>query len=64
MDNSNDTGPIIPPMQDDPALKSYYCPHCDWFLFKGNVQKLSMVCHHCQKLIIADEDILVKPEIE
>jgi len=56
MNNSNLTEPIILPMQSDPNLKSYYCPHCDRLLFKGNVHKLSMVCPHCQKLISAEED--------
>jgi acetyl-CoA carboxylase beta subunit len=64
MDNTNSTGPIIPPMQSDPNLKSYYCPHCDRFLFKGNVKKLNMVCHYCQKMISADEKDLMKPETE
>jgi len=42
--------PIIPTQ----TLKIYYCPHCNKFLFKGNVQKLNMVCSHCQKMIIPD----------
>jgi len=44
-------------------LKEYRCPHCDKFLFKGNVQKLNMVCHHCQKMIRVDGNELVKTEI-
>jgi RNase P subunit RPR2 len=64
MDNTNITEPIIPPMQNYPSLKSYYCPHCDRFLFRGNVQRLNMVCHHCQKMISADEDDLVRSETE
>jgi len=50
---------IIPPLENDSNLQSYRCPHCDKFLFKGNVKKLNMVCHHCQKMISADgNDIL------
>ncbi len=64
MGNSNYTKPIIPPVQSDPNLKSYYCPHCDRFLFKGNVKKLNMVCNYCQKLISADAKDLVKSETE
>jgi len=44
-------------------LKEHRCPHCDKFLFKGNVQKLNMVCHHCQKMIRVDGNELVKTEI-
>ena len=62
MDDKKNTVPIIPPMQTDPNLKEYYCPHCDRFLFKGNVKKLNMVCHHCQKLINADGNDLIKSE--
>ena len=57
MDNKK-TEPINPPIQSNPKLKTYHCPHCDRFLFKGNVQKLNMVCHHCQKLISATESEL------
>ncbi len=62
MNDSNITEPIVPSMQSDPELKSYYCPHCRRFLFKGNVKKLHMVCHHCQQLINADENEILKPE--
>jgi hypothetical protein len=64
MNNSNVTEPMIPPMESNPDLKDYHCPHCDKFLFKGNVQRLNMVCHHCQKLITADEDELFRPDTE
>lgn len=59
----SNTGPIILPAQSNPNLKEYRCPHCKRFLFKGNVQKLNMLCHHCQKLIIVDEnEVLLKKE--
>jgi len=64
MNNSNVTEPMIPPMESNPDLKDYHCPHCDKFLFKGNIQRLNMVCHHCQKLITADEDELFRPDSE
>lgn len=64
MNNSNVTEPMIPPMESNPDLKDYHCPHCDKFLFKGNIQRLNMVCHHCQKLITADEDELFRPDTE
>lgn len=47
IDDLNILYPTIPP----PILKEYHCPHCNNFLFKGNVQKLNMVCRHCQKMI-------------
>ena len=60
MYDKNNTDPIIPPLQSDPTLNEYRCPHCDKFLFKGNIKKLNMECHHCQMMINADEDELVK----
>jgi acetyl-CoA carboxylase beta subunit len=64
MNNSNVTEPMIPTMESNSDLKDYHCPHCDKFLFKGNIQRLNMVCHHCQKLITADEDELFRPDTE
>ena len=64
MDNSNITDPIVSPMQSNLTLKEYRCPHCGRFLFNGNVKKLNMVCHHCQKMINADGDELVKTETD
>ena len=62
MENSHTPDPIIPPMESNPDLKEYFCPHCSRFLFKGNVKKLRMVCHHCQKLVDADESDLFPSE--
>ena len=62
MNDSNITQPIVPPMHSDPTLKEYYCPHCDKFLFKGNIKNLKIVCHHCQEMINADESDLIRPE--
>ena len=64
MNNPNITDPIVPPIQNDLTLKEYRCPHCDRFLFKGNVKKLNMECHHCQKMIDVDEGELVKKETD
>ena len=52
MSNSNMTVPMISQMQGNPILKEYRCPYCKRFLFIDNVQKLNMLCHHCQELII------------
>ena len=60
MTDKKNTDPIVPPMQSDPTLKEYRCPHCDRFLFKGNIQKLNMVCHHCQQLICTDKNEFLK----
>jgi len=57
--NSNITGPMISQMQSNPILKEYRCPYCKRFLFKGNVQKLNMLCHHCQEFIIMDVNKVV-----
>jgi len=59
-DNSKTSHPTSPPQ----TLKEYHCPHCNIFLFKGNVRKLNMVCHHCQKMIDAEEGELSKSEID
>jgi len=55
MENLKMREPMIAPTQNDPNLKVYRCPHCHKFLFKGNIQRLHMVCHHCQVMIHADE---------
>ena len=63
MINSNITGQTISPMHSNPNLKEYRCPHCKRFLFKGNVKKLNMLCHHCQKLIIVDGNkVIIKTD--
>ena len=62
MNNKNHADPIIPPMHSDTNLKEYRCPHCNKFLFKGNVNKLNMVCHHCQKMISNDENELFRSD--
>jgi hypothetical protein len=59
MENTNITDPI-PPIRGDIGLNSYYCPYCTKLLFKGNIKKLNMVCHHCQKLITATGPDLLK----
>ena len=56
--------PIVPTMKSDPTLKEYRCPHCGKFLFKGNVKKLNMICHHCQEMISEDENGLSKKNKE
>lgn len=56
--NTNST----PPMINASGLKEYHCPHCDKFLFKGNVKNLNMVCQHCQKMIKSDEDELFQKD--
>ena len=60
MYNSNNSEPAIPPTISDPNLKEYRCPHCDKFLFKGNIKRLRMVCHHCQIMINTNESHLVR----
>jgi uncharacterized Zn finger protein (UPF0148 family) len=62
MNDKKNADPIFPSMQSDTNLKEYHCPHCNRFLFKGNVKKLNMACHHCQKTISADESELLKPK--
>jgi len=46
------------PITPNQTQKKYYCPNCNKFLFKGNVQKLNMVCSHCQKIINSDRNVL------
>jgi len=62
MDNLNIEELKVPFYQSAPNIKEYRCPHCKRFLFKGNVQKLNMVCHHCQKFISADDNELMGSE--
>ena len=61
MGDSENTEPMIPPRKSDSSIKEYFCPYCNKSLFKGKVKKLNMACHHCQKLINADENELIRP---
>ena len=58
INDKKNTDSIVPPMPSDLTLKEYRCPHCNKFLFKGNVKKLNMVCHYCNKMINAEESDL------
>ena len=64
MNDTNITEPMVSPTHSDSNFKEYRCPHCDRFLFKGNVKKLNMVCHHCQKMINVKEDDFFKTDNE
>ncbi len=50
----------VPPLEGDPNLREYRCPHCDRFLFKGNIQRLKMSCPHCLEMIDSDSDDFFK----
>jgi len=50
----------IKPIQSDSKLKSYFCPHCQKLLMKGDVKRLKMTCPNCQKMIDADGNTLIK----
>ncbi len=39
--------------------KTYYCPHCQKPLMKGDVKRLNMACPYCHKLIDAKGDELL-----
>ncbi len=60
MSDSDIPNPIIPPVHRDPKSKSYYCPHCNKLIMKGDVKRLSMNCPHCLELVDADENELLK----
>ena len=49
-------------IETTPKWKSYYCPHCQKILMKGEVKSLNMTCQHCHRLINAEEDGLLKIE--
>jgi len=49
-------------IETTPKWKSYYCPHCQKILMKGEVKYLNMTCQHCYRLITAEEDELLKTE--
>lgn len=50
----------IQPIQSSSKLKSYFCPHCQKIIMKGDVKRLCMSCPVCQKMIDADEKDLLK----
>ncbi len=59
--NESEKGAIIPPMEGEPGLKEYRCPHCSRFLFRGNVKRLKMACPHCQEMINSGANDPVTP---
>ena len=32
-------------------LKDYYCPFCNYKLFRGNVNEFKLVCQECNRLV-------------
>jgi len=54
----------IQPRQSNAILKSYFCPHCQKLLIKGNVRRLSMTCPNCQKMIDSEEKDLLENKDE
>ncbi len=64
MNDPNLSNPVIPHTQSDPKLKSYYCPHCNKLIMKGDVKRLSMTCPHCLELVEADGEELTSPNFK
>ena len=50
-DNENNQGltPVI--HRTNVELIDYFCPFCNYKLFKGNVIEFNMVCSQCNKLV-------------
>jgi len=48
------------PIESNSKLKSYFCPHCQKLLMKGDVKNLSMICPSCNKLVKADGNDLLE----
>ena len=54
MENDFENYESVPPIvQKNTAveLKDYFCPFCNFKLFRGNVIEFNMVCSHCNKLV-------------
>lgn len=64
MNDKESPAHIIPLIQSDPQLKTYYCPQCMKIIMKGNVKRLSMTCPHCRYQIDADEKDLIKTNLD
>jgi len=44
----------VPPIIQDKTevkLTDYFCPFCNYKLFRGNVIEFNMVCPQCNKLV-------------
>ncbi len=60
--------PPIVPQRTAVELKDYFCPFCNFKLFRGNVAKFNMVCSQCNKLVRSsmtsapDKDLETNPE--
>ncbi len=52
IDNENNEG-VTPIFVDktNVELIDYFCPFCNYKLFRGNVIEFNMVCSQCNKLV-------------
>ena len=41
-------------------LKDYFCPFCNYKLFRGHVKEFKMVCQECNRLV--DSSTLNEPQ--
>jgi len=62
MTDKKNTDLEVPPVQSNPKSKSYYCPHCNKLIMRGDVKSLSMTCPNCLELVEADEEELLHSE--
>lgn len=40
-----------PMTHGEKEFKDYFCPFCDYKLFRGQVRDYKMVCHKCNRLV-------------
>jgi hypothetical protein len=47
---NHENGPLIQ-KETTVELTDYFCPFCNFKLFRGNVADFNMVCSNCNKLV-------------
>jgi hypothetical protein len=48
---SYESPPPISREETEVELTDYFCPFCNFKLFRGNVKEFNMVCSQCNKLV-------------
>lgn len=57
---NSENDPLVVQKKTEVELFDYFCPFCNFKLFRGNVTEFNMVCSQCNKLVRSA--LIVDPE--
>jgi len=57
---NHESAPPVVQEKTKVELTDYFCPFCNFKLFRGNVTEFNMVCSNCNKLVRSA--VIVNPE--